>query len=53
MKKILNITGYKFIKISDKQLLKDKIIRECNLLTLKGTVLISDKGINLSIAGIL
>lgn len=51
MKKILNITGYKFIKISDKQLLKDKIIKECNLLTLKGTVLISDKGINLSIAG--
>ena len=26
MKKILNITGYKFIKISDKQLLKEKLL---------------------------
>lgn len=51
MKKISNITGYKFIKISDKQILKKELVAECNRLALKGTVLISDKGINFSISG--
>ena len=50
-KKITNITGYKFTKISNKYSLKDKILSECNRYNLKGTVLISDKGINFSIAG--
>ena len=51
MNKISNITGYKFIKISDKQILKKELVAECNRLALKGTVLISDKGINFSISG--
>ena len=51
IKKITNVTGYKFTKISNKHSLKDKILSECNRYNLKGTVLISDKGINFSIAG--
>ena len=52
IKKITNVTGYKFTKISNKHSLKDKILSECNRYNLKGTVLISDKGINFSIAGV-
>ena len=49
--KISNITGYKFIPITDRKSLQEKILKHSNKLSLKGTVLISEKGLNFSIAG--
>lgn len=49
--KISNITGYKFIPITDRKSLQGKIEKHSNKLGLKGTVLISEKGLNFSIAG--
>ena len=49
--KISNITGYKFIPITDRKSLQEKILKHSNKLGLKGTVLISEKGLNFSIAG--
>ena len=49
--KISNITGYKFIAITDRKSLQEKILKHSNKLSLKGTVLISEKGLNFSIAG--
>jgi UPF0176 protein len=49
--KISNITGYKFIPITDRKLLQGKIQKHSNKLGLKGTVLISEEGLNFSIAG--
>jgi UPF0176 protein len=49
--KISNITGYKFIPITDRKSLQGKIQKHSNKLGLKGTVLISEEGLNFSIAG--
>ena len=49
--KISNITGYKFIPITDRKSLQGKILKHSNKLGLKVTVLISEKGLNFSIAG--
>lgn len=49
--KISNITGYRFIPITDRKLLQGKIQKHSNKLGLKGTVLISEEGLNFSIAG--
>ena len=51
MNKITNITGYKFIYIQNKKILQEEILNMSMSLKLKGTVLISDKGLNFSIAG--
>lgn len=50
---IANITGYKFTPITDTKLLQEKIINLSEENNLKGTVLISDKGINFSVAGLI
>jgi UPF0176 protein len=50
---IANITGYKFTPITDTKLLQEKIINLSKENNLKGTVLISDKGINFSVAGLI
>ena len=50
---IANITGYKFTPITDTKLLQEKIISLSEENNLKGTVLISDKGINFSVAGLI
>ena len=50
---IANITGYKFTPINDTKLLQEKIINLSEENNLKGTVLISDKGINFSVAGLI
>ncbi|MDB2326705.1 rhodanese-like domain-containing protein [Candidatus Actinomarina sp.] len=50
---IANITGYKFTPITDTKLLQEKIIKLSEENNLKGTVLISDKGINFSVAGLI
>ena len=48
---IANITGYKFTPIEDTSNLQKDISNCSNKLKLKGTVLISNKGLNFSIAG--
>ena len=48
---IANITGYKFTPIEDTSNLQKDISICSNKLKLKGTVLISNKGLNFSIAG--
>ena len=50
---IANITGYKFTPIEDTSNLQKDISNCSNKLKLKGTVLISNKGLNFSIAGTL
>ena len=49
--KIANITGYKFTPIEDEIYLKETILRRSIDLNLKGTVLISSKGLNFSVSG--
>jgi UPF0176 protein len=49
--KIANITGYKFTPIEDELHLKETILQRSIDLNLKGTVLISSKGLNFSVSG--
>jgi len=48
---IANITGYKFTPIDDELLLRENILKYSTDLNLKGTVLISSKGLNFSVSG--
>ena len=48
---ISNITGYKFTPITNTKSLQEEILKHSKRLGLKGTVLISKKGLNFSIAG--
>ena len=50
--KIANITGYKFTPIEDELHLKETILRRSINLNLKGTVLISSKGLNFQFQGL-
>jgi len=49
---IANITGYKFIPIADPLVLQENLLHRSTELHLKGTVLISSKGLNFSVSGI-
>jgi UPF0176 protein len=48
---ILNIAGYKFIELSDLESLRSTLLAACEAAALKGTILISPEGINMSLAG--
>ena len=48
---ILNIAGYKFITLKDLPALRAHFLQIGNDLALKGTILLSSEGINLSLAG--
>jgi UPF0176 protein len=48
---ILNIAGYKFVPLSALESLRNDLLEQCARLLLKGTVLLSREGINLSLAG--
>lgn len=48
---ILNIAGYKFVSISDTNALRQHLLDQCLSLNLKGTILLSQEGINISLAG--
>lgn len=48
---IINIAAYKFINLLDLPNLRAELKRDCEELTLKGTILISEEGINLFLAG--
>ena len=48
---ILNIAGYKFIQLLEIEALRAFFLDQCLALDLKGTILLSREGINLSLAG--
>lgn len=52
MMPILNIASYKFIALSDLSRRCSVLLEKTQLLSLKGTILLSSEGINLSLAGI-
>jgi UPF0176 protein len=47
----LHIAGYKFITLKDLHLLQAIFIQRCETLALKGTVLLSEEGMNINLAG--
>jgi len=48
---ILNIAGYRFVELTQLQKLQDHFQSACRALQLKGTILLSKEGINISLAG--
>jgi len=48
----LNIAGYKFITIPDRNNLRQPFKHKCDSLELKGTILLSHEGINIFVAGL-
>ena len=48
---ILNIAGYRFIDLPDRDELRESFLEFCNNLGLRGTVLLSPNGINFFLAG--
>jgi UPF0176 protein len=48
---ILNISAYRFVTLTDAQALQESIRSQASALTLKGTVLLAEEGINLFLAG--
>ncbi len=49
---ILNISAYKFVSVSDTAELRESVRSHAQALSLKGTVLIAEEGINLFVAGV-
>ncbi len=49
--KILNVAAYKFVGIPDRKTLQPILQERCEQLGLKGTILLADEGINLTLAG--
>jgi UPF0176 protein len=47
---IQNIAGYKFIPLTDLSELRSELLQKCNNLQLKGTILLSSEGVNMSLA---
>lgn len=50
--KFLNIAGYKFVAIPDRDNLRQPFKEKCDSLNLRGTILISYEGINIFVAGL-
>jgi len=48
---ILNIAGYRFVELPDRDELRDPFMNRCSALELKGTILLSPNGINFFLAG--
>ncbi len=48
---ILNIAGYKFISLHDIETLRVQFLDQCTALHLKGTILLSKEGMNISLSG--
>ena len=47
----LNIAGYKFVVLDDRDALRQPLKQQCDALGLKGTILLSHEGINIFVAG--
>ena len=50
-KKVVNIAGYKFVELHDRDELREPLLKHCEELGIKGTILLSPNGINFSLAG--
>ena len=50
-KVFVNVSAYKFVPIDDPVTLRKKWLPICKTLGLKGTILLSDEGINMFVAG--
>ena len=48
---VLNIAGYRFVDLNDRDELRDPFMNVCTVLELKGTILLSPNGINFVLAG--
>jgi len=48
---VLNIAGYRFVDLHDRDELRDPFMNRCTDLELKGTILLSPNGINFFLAG--
>ncbi len=48
---ILNIAGYRFVDLHDRDELRDPFMERCTSLELRGTILLSPNGINFFLAG--
>jgi len=48
---IKNIAGYLFIELNDLSSLRERLYDDCQVLEIKGTILLSREGINLNLAG--
>lgn len=47
---ILNISTYKFVTLDNREALRDRIQSQCDVLGLKGTILLAPEGINIFLA---
>ncbi len=47
----LNTAGYQFVSIPDTPVLRQKLLKLCNSLELKGTILLGEEGINIFLSG--
>ena len=47
----LNIAGYKFVVLPDRDALRQPFKQQCDELGLRGTILLSHEGINIFVAG--
>lgn len=47
---ILNISTYKFVTLDDREALRERIQNQCDVLGLKGTILLAPEGINIFLA---
>lgn len=48
---ILNIAGYKFIALSNLEAVQAVLLAKCEELSLKGTILLSEEGVNITLSG--
>ena len=51
MNKVVNIAGYRFVDLPDRDSIRDPMLEECLKLDLKGSILLSHNGINFFLAG--
>lgn len=49
--RILNLAGYKFIPLNDTVSLQKSLLDQCRSFSIKGTILLSEEGININISG--
>jgi len=50
-RKVVNIAGYRFVDLHDRDQLREPFLKRCEELNLKGTILLSPNGINFSLSG--
>jgi len=49
--KVVNISGYKFVPLANLDAIREDLLARCEELKLKGTILLSEEGVNCFVAG--